>query len=451
VSTIAAAALGASACLGSLCNGGALNSFFDKLGQLRGGTGRPVHILQVGDSHSAGDSITGAWRDLLQSRYGVGGRGVLPPGRPYDGYLTRGLQVAMSPGWSIAADFGSSWSGNGPPLGLSAFSLTSRSDGATMSVQADPAQAFDRFIVCAIARPGSGNLMLRAGATSMHFDLSSVTERPECRTMNLPAPTTGADLTVEGGPVTVTSWATFRSGRGVAVSNLGVVGSQLVHFARTDDSVLSEEFRAYRPDLLVVAFGTNEGFSPRFNAFEYEVTLRTQIGRLRRLAGNIPILLLGAPDALSRREGMRGNSSSGEASANCGTPAVAPAAPPQSVIGAIMDRLRDSVGMDRPSVVTPAPAPPPQLPRATASGTSNGPLFPPAALKGVRDVQRRIAAQLNVAFWDWEAAMGGRCSADAWVHASPPMMRSDYVHYTSAGGQELARRLQADLDRAAGQ
>jgi lysophospholipase L1-like esterase len=440
---LTAAALGASACLGSLCHGSTLDPYFDKLARMQAGAARPVHILQIGDSHSAGDAISGAWRDLLQRRYGVGGRGVLPPGRPFDGYMPRGVQPAMSPGWSIAADFGSSWSPTGPALGLSAFSLTSQSDGATMTVQADPAEAFDRFTVCAIAKPGSGNLMLRAGTESVRFDLSSVTERPECRTMSLTAPTTGADLTVLGGPVTVTSWATFRSGRGVVVSNLGVVGSQLVHFARTNDSVVSEELRAYRPDLIVIAFGTNEGFSPRFNSFEYEVTLRTQIGRLRRLAGNVPILLLGAPDALSRREGMRGNAP-GEASPNCGT-AIAPAAAEQTgIIASIIDRLRGTADGD--AAAPPAPTPP----AATASGTSRGPLFPPAALRGVRDVQRRVAAQLNVAFWDWEAAMGGRCAADAWVHADPPLMRGDYVHYTNAGGEELARRLQADLDRAAG-
>jgi hypothetical protein len=28
-------------------------------------------------------------------------------------------------------------------------------------------------------------------------------------------------------------------------------------------------------------------------------------------------------------------------------------------------------------------------------------------------------------------------------------MRSDYVHYTTAGGAEIAKRLQGDLDRAA--
>jgi len=318
-----------------------LRPFFAKLAHA--GT-RQVHILQIGDSHTAGDAITGAWRDILQQRYGSGGRGVLAPGRPYDGYITHGVTVTMSPGWKIASDFGSNWSQPSPPLGLSAFTLTSTTEGASMSLVADPNELFDRFSVCALMRPGGGRLTLHAGDQTVSFDLGSPTERPECRTMRLAQPTANADVTVSDGPVTLTSWATFREGRGVVLSNLGVVGSQLLHWARTDDAVLTEELANYRPDLIVLAFGTNEGFAPRVSDFEYEVTLRTQIGRIRRLAGNVPILLLGAPDALSRRPEMRANSNGGP-SLDCGAPAPESSAAQPSVIETIMERLRNSLGM----------------------------------------------------------------------------------------------------------
>ena len=65
-------------------------------------------------------------------------------------------------------------------------------------------------------------------------------------------------------------------------------------------------------------------------------------------------------------------------------------------------------------------------------------------------MQRRIAAQLNLAFWDWAARMGGACAAQGWVKSNPARMRGDYVHFTSTGGREIARMLEADLDRAAG-
>ena len=78
------------------------------------------------------------------------------------------------------------------------------------------------------------------------------------------------------------------------------------------------------------------------------------------------------------------------------------------------------------------------------------PLFPPPGLKLVRDVQRKVAQQLRLGFWDWEARMGGRCTAVTWVKVPPVKMRGDYVHYNSAGGQDVAGRLQADMEAAAG-
>jgi lysophospholipase L1-like esterase len=473
----AAALLAAPDCVDALCNADTLAPYFRKLAEARSQAGRPVHILQIGDSHTAGDAITGAWRDLLQGRYGSGGRGVLAGGRPYAGYLTRGVNVTMSDGWSIAATFGAASASPRPPLGLSGFSLTSRREGARMSLTADPQEAFDRFTICAMTGPRAGALSIRIGTRTSRFELDSFTTRPECRTIELDAPQTTVDVTTEGAPVTITSWGTFHDAGGVALSNVGVVGSQLVHFARTDDAVMGEELRAYRPDLIVLAFGTNEGFAPRFSPQEYEITLRTQIGRLRRLAGNVPILLLGAPDASTRRPELRANAP-GPAPAYCSAGAVArvvtaptPVPPPPTVaavvppapqddLAAIMARVRAEEGQGSGGAAAPAgnspvqlvvtpPPPPPPVRQVAASQPTGAPVFPPAGLASVRGVQRRVAVSLNLAFWDWEARMGGPCTAPAWVRASPPLMRGDYVHFTSAGGREIAGRLQADLERAA--
>ncbi|WCT75356.1 GDSL-type esterase/lipase family protein [Sphingomonas naphthae] len=442
-------------CQGGLCNARALDPWFAKLQRAAapgGRQGKPLHILQIGDSHTAGDAITGAWRDQMQARYGSGGRGVMPPGRPYNGFLSYGATASMSPGWTVASGFGANWGGGGTPLGLSGFSLTSSTPGSTIGLVADSTEQFNRFTVCALARPGAGALSIRVGGTTERMNLSSITQRPECKTIRTPGLSEDAMVTLEQGSATVTSIASFRDGQGgVAISNLGIVGSQLVHFGRTDDQVLGEELREYDPDLIVVAFGTNEGFAARFTPFEYEVVLRSQIGRIRRLAGNVPILLLGAPDAASRRAEMRINAP-GYSVAECGAtpalaqaaPAPAPARPAYDPIGAIVAALRGDLTTETPQ--QPAVDPPPTpAPAATASGG----LFAPAALKAVRDVQRRVASSLGVAFWDWDARMGGACTSVAWVRQSPPLMRGDYVHYTKAGGHEIATRLQADLDRAA--
>jgi hypothetical protein len=73
------------------------------------------------------------------------------------------------------------------------------------------------------------------------------------------------------------------------------------------------------------------------------------------------------------------------------------------------------------------------------------PLFAPPGLAVVRSAQRRVAAEMGLAFWDWQARMGGTCAAVASVQANPPRMTGDFIHHTSAGGAEIARRLRRDL------
>ncbi|WP_264941252.1 GDSL-type esterase/lipase family protein [Sphingomonas caeni] len=352
----------------------------------------PVHILQIGDSHTAGDVTTAAWRDLLQARYGNGGRGVLPPGRPYAGYLTKGVTASMSPDWLVGATFGPGSVEWRPLLGLASFSLSTNAPGAEMALAADtPDMAFDRFVLCAGAGMFARSVTVRTADGDRQLDLNSAVAEPRCTTLKYAVPQMKAEVIADHGPVTLTSWGTFRDNGGVALSNVGIIGSQLQHFATTDDDVLAVEFKAYAPDLIVLAFGTNEGFGPRLDTGAYEAVLRGQIARLRALAPGVPLLLLGPPDALSRTPELRGD---------------APACP----------------------------------------GTGTPPLFVPLALAQVRAVQRRVAGEMNIAWWDWQAAMGGPCSAARWAAAG--LMRADKVHLLASGGAIVAARLQADLDRA---
>ncbi len=414
---IALAAQAASAsvsCPNDLCDAERLRPYFDKLAAARRDR-RTVRVMQIGDSHTAGDQITGAWRTALQARYGSAGRGVLAPGRPYQGYLTRGITASQSPGWSVDGVFGPAWHGEGVARGLTQYGLSTRTEGASIGLTADAGELFDRFTVCALHQPGAGTLLLTAGAASETVPLGDDTG-PRCTTLRADMLTGSASVTVEGGPATITSWATENGASGgVALSNLGTVGAQLTHLSREDDAVLGAELREYRPDLIVVAFGTNEAFSPSLTPAGFEGAFRLQIARLRRYAPGVPILLLGAPDSATKRPELRASYDACDIGPKP-QPSLAP------------------IGADQP------------LPALVPSAGGWG---PPANLLTVQSLQRRLARELGLAFWDWSAAMGGRCTASVWATLDPPLMRADHVHFTSAGGREIAARLQRDLDAAA--
>ena len=226
-------------------------------------------------------------------------------------------------------------------------------------------------------------------AETESWALDAPVPAPACRSMDSDFPVSSAAITTEdAGTVSITSFATFRRAGGVVLSNLGVVGAQLAHFSRTSDAVVQAELAAYRPDLVVLAFGTNEGFSAGLALDAYEEALRTQIARIRRLAGaDVPILLLGPPDAATR--------------------------------------IPASAGL---------------------AGACGDGWAVPLGLEAVRARQQRVARAMHAAFWNWSAAMGGRCASSSWRMSDA--MRGDHVHFTRSGGDRIGAMIDADMIHA---
>ena len=415
----------AETCDHGLCGGAVLAPVFHALDAVKTGRrDRPVHIIQIGDSHTANDYIAGALRDQLQFKYGHGGRGVLAPGTPYRGFDPRLVQISQTGDWRVELSFAPTPSPNhpeaphlyasAPPFGLSGYRLTT-SGPATLTLDAESGAAFTRAVVCALAAPGAGSISLSAGTARDHFSLAARTRQPNCHALRTETPQHQLRLSADGGPVSLLSWATFSEGGGVVLSNLGVSGTQLKDFAGRDDAVMAMEFEAYRPDLVIIAYGTNEGYGSAVDGLGYEGLLRDQLRRLKRLTHGAPVLILGAPDADTLRPDLYGT---GGTFTQC-----APLSDDeQQSYGALIAQRS------------------PRLAR----------WYPPAGLEAIRTAQKRAALAEGAAYWDWSARMGGPCSAHRMSQADPKLVRGDHIHYTQEGGQKIAGLLYDDLMRADG-
>ena len=354
---------------------------------------QPVHIMMIGDSLTAGDALSHGWRQSLDSTYGSSGRGVVDGARPYNGYLTWGIDAQNSDGWRFNGIFGKHWQGVGsPPVGLSGYTKSASTAGEWMTLEAeDPRYTFDRFVLCGQAGPYSGSVMVTMGGQNSIIPFYSETPGPTCREVRS-AQRVGTVMvrTLEDKLVTINSMGTFRStGGGVTVSNLGVPGSQLSHANRKDSSTVSAELQAYRPDMVVVAFGTNEGFNTSLRPGSYEANLRSHIRSLKmQTPANVPIMLIGPPNAMTRNQKI---AFAGE--------------------------------------VSPV-------------GCETG-LLVPGHLRHVNAIQRRVAQDMGLAFWDWGMAMGGPCAMYQWRAAG--LAHRDAIHIKKEGGQRLGQILSADL------
>lgn len=59
----------------------------------------------------------------------------------------------------------------------------------------------------------------------------------------------------------------------------------------------------------------------------------------------------------------------------------------------------------------------------------------------IKEIQREIARQNRVAFWDLQAFMGGEGGMVDWVNARPALGRKDYTHFSKEGADVIGREL----------
>ncbi len=344
----------------------ALGPFYRALRQAESGRGR-VAVVQVGDSHTANDAFSGRMRELLQGRFGDGGRGMLPPGIPHAYYRPARVSVT-SEGWRIVRGAG--------PVGLAG--LRQRAEGpATMTLQAEPGE-LQRVIVEVLAQPGGGTVDI-ATADGRRVSASTAARVGAVR-IAAPAGAGGwVEVSARGdGPVDLLGWTAEKAGAGATWSNLGTVGATMELTQRWDAGVLAAEGAALSPALVVLAFGTNEGFKDSTDLAAYPALARAAIRRLRAMAPGASIVVAGPPG------GVR---------AGAGVPC----------------------GEGRSAV--------------------------PANLPRVRAMLREAARAEGAFFWDWAEAMGGDCAIIGWARTEPPMAARDHVHLLVPGARRTAEAL----------
>lgn len=157
---------------------------------------------------------------------------------------------------------------------------------------------------------------------------------------------------------------------GVTVDTLGIVGVTQKVIANWQPEAVREQLTWRRPDLIILSYGTNEAFDLKFDPDTYRGDLHRTIRELRDAAPGAAILMIGAPSAGKK----------------------------------------------------------------TGRGERAGCRYDlPAALRGVQEVQRQVAREEHLLYWDWAAAMGGVCAIQQYADSTPPLARPDLIHFTEEG------------------
>jgi hypothetical protein len=271
-------------------NPGALVPFFERLSQ-RALIG-PVHILHYGDSHTASDNFPDAIRRLLQARFGAGGPGFVQAGRPYAGFRRFDVRGAQSTRWRTTgpvARESDGWEG------LAGVSITAQRAGETASLVAE----CERLTLYYLQQPGGGEIEFSVDGDHAVEEVATIGDlgpgyieyAPD------PGPHRFTVRTLDSGPVRLFGW-TADNAAGVTYETLGINGAQATVSLPWEGELFAGHVAQRDPALIVLAYGTNEAVSPRWDAAGYEAGLREVLEKIRDAAPAASILVVGPPDCL---------------------------------------------------------------------------------------------------------------------------------------------------------
>lgn len=265
-----------------------MDHFYSAL--LKGGT---VRILHYGDSPTTGDLITADARAMFQKQFGDAGAGFVLIAKPWAWYYHRGVDMDSSH-WTIEVA-GTSENKDGMH-GLGGASFEGGA-GATATWTLKDGQHRVAEISF-LAQPGGGTFAFEAdGAEIGTAETTAEEKSPGWASFDLPAGSKKFTLRVTSGQVRLYG-AEFRNQRpGVMYSSLGINGANITLLSHAfNGAQWTAELHHYKPDLVVLAYGTNESGFPKFVDSTWGAEMTIAVKRLRAALPDSSILLMSPMD-----------------------------------------------------------------------------------------------------------------------------------------------------------
>jgi hypothetical protein len=286
-------------------SGHALDPLYAALHRAERGDGQ-ARLLFYGGSHTASDLYTGWMREHLQERFGDAGHGFVAMVPLVDDPWAWGLRIDQAEGWQVH-QVDAKHRGIGR-YGLAGAMFIAEQRGASAAVASDSwghGRDFSNVEILFDRRPRGGQFELWIDGR-----LNQVVETAA------PEPQTGRVMVhINDGPhrvevrtrdarrVVLYGAVLSRDAPGVVLENAGLIGSKARHHLRWTVDPWTELVQSRAPDLVALAYGTNELEDAWLTMDDHEQALRAVIERMHRALPNAACLVIGPTDRLREAQG----------------------------------------------------------------------------------------------------------------------------------------------------
>lgn len=253
-----------------------------------------IRVIQLGDSHTAGDYFTDELRRQLQAKLGNGGIGLIPPN------AVRGQRIATvkydSQGWETLssrtqqADF---------PLG----GIITRANKGSLVISSTQGVQGVQNITLSL-KPQQANAVLTINTGGKRQTIKGL-KAGQWQTAQIKA-TLPMTLVTQGHQWDVGLIEIERAEhKGAVVSALGINGAQLNQTERWRSDWLNE-LKQSQANVVILAYGTNEAFNSNLDLDKTTQLWRSTIRNIRDRLPHAKIVVLGAPESLKTTSGRCG-------------------------------------------------------------------------------------------------------------------------------------------------
>ncbi|WP_051919508.1 GDSL-type esterase/lipase family protein [Basilea psittacipulmonis] len=284
----------------NLIDYGSNKTWIQKLRQINK-TGK-FRIIQLGDSHTAADFFTDAVRKTLQQRYGNGGIGWVYPSK-VSAQRIAAVQYSGAENWHILSSRKDE-THSFPMGGILAHPQAGQASIIQLNDEHETQQIQD---VSINVRPiDMRHRLVVKDADGQTAYLKVNTKNHLWQTLKLKAKfpieisTESATDLLEIGFINIE-----HSQHGVVLSPMGINGAQLSDVFKWRDNWYNDLIKA-QPDLIILAFGTNEAVNKNLGMEKTEILWSRVIQQMKERLPDTAILIIGAPESLSKIYGNCG-------------------------------------------------------------------------------------------------------------------------------------------------
>jgi len=284
-------------------SGIALERFYDALREAEARRGQ-ARILIYGASHTAADVYPDALRQRLQARFGDGGTGFVMPAKPQKYYSIPGIRFETSVGWSGTHVKTSTTDGGHYGLAgqyLEPSSKRARSVFTTRPHGDLPGYASELELFY-WKQPGGGRFKISIDGKATEISTAGKAG-PAYKRWSVPDEHHRIELTARSeSPIRIFGMSLERNNPGVVIDTLGIPGARATTQLLWDDALQREHMQRRKPNLVILAYGTNESGDDDHAIDDYAARLRKVITRMRLAIPDASCLLIGPSDRPVRLE-----------------------------------------------------------------------------------------------------------------------------------------------------